>query len=131
MDIFSVFGIRGRSKEVYQFDDVLRVSGLEPEVVPFALKLATIKLLKETNRDIAFSLGDELVANVAQFICYSILGPDVYKSANGPKALESVENRLNKAIKLGDNLDARVMMLTLLSKVIHPQVVAKFDLSID
>ena len=131
MDIFSVFGIRGRSKEVYQFDDVLRVSGLEPEVVPFALKLATIKLLKETNSDTAFSLGDELVANVAQFICYSILGPDAYKAANGSEALESVENRLNKAIKLGDNLDARVMMLTLLSKVIHPQVVAKFDLSID
>ena len=131
MDIFSVFGIRGRSKEVNQFDDVLRMSGLEPEVVPFALKLATIKLLKETNSEKAFSLDDEVIANVAQFISYSILGPDTYKAENGPGALETIENQLKKAIELGDNLNARVMMLALLSKVIHPKVMEKFDLSID
>ena len=130
MDIFGVFGIRGRSKEVFRFEDALRGLGLKPEVVSHALKLAAIKLMKEAKERNTFSLEADC-SKAAPIICYSILGPEAYMRANGAEALEAAEKRLISAIKLGESLDARLAMLTLLSKAIHPDVIKKFDLKID
>ena len=47
MDILSVFGIRGRSKEVHHLNDALRDVGLHSARVPDSVKLAAVKLLKE------------------------------------------------------------------------------------
>ena len=47
MDILSVFGIRGRSKEVHHLNDALRDVGLHSACVPDSVKLAAVKLLKE------------------------------------------------------------------------------------
>ena len=49
MDILSVFGIRGRPKEVHRLSDALRNAGIHPALVPDSVKIAVIKLLREND----------------------------------------------------------------------------------
>ena len=42
-----MFGIFGRSQEMQNLDDALRAVGLHPRTVPDAVKITTLKQLKE------------------------------------------------------------------------------------
>ncbi len=45
--MLGLFGIFGRSHELQRLDQALRGGGLHPRLVPEAVKLTTLKLLKE------------------------------------------------------------------------------------
>ena len=129
MDILSVFGIRGRSKEVHHLNDALRDVGLHSARVPDSVKLAAVKLLKEAEGG---KLTDpaKSCAEAAPLLAYCMLGIDDFTSANGETLREAAECRLRLAIDYGESLDARLAMLTLIAGTIHPGVVEAFDLEL-
>ena len=130
MDILSVFGIRGRPKEVHRLSDALRDAGIHPASVPDSVKIAVIKLLRENDGGKIADI-DTSCEKAAPMVAYCMLGRDEYADVNDVAAADEVENRLRLAIDSGESLDAQLAMLTLLARVTHPDVVDTFDLEID
>ena len=130
MDILSVFGIRGRPKEVHRLSDALRDAGIHPALVPDSVKIAVIKLLCENDGGKIADI-DTSCEKAAPMVAYCMLGRDEYADVNDVAAADEVENRLRLAIDSGESLDAQLAMLTLLARVTHPDVVDTFDLEID
>ena len=130
MDILSVFGIRGRPKEVHRLSDALRDAGIHPALVPDSVKIAVIKLLRENDGGKIADI-DTSCEEAAPMVAYCMLGRDDYADVNDVAAADEVENRLRLAIDSGESLDAQLAMLTLLARVTHPDVVDTFDLEID
>jgi hypothetical protein len=62
---------------------------------------------------------------------YCMLGSDDYTRANGTGETAAAEARLCHAIEGGESLDARLAMLTLFARVIHPDVVERFELKLE
>ena len=129
MDILSVFGIRGRSKEVHHLNDALRDVGLHGASVPESVKLAAVNLLKEAEGENLLDPAKSC-AEAAPLLAYCILGSDDFTSANGDSLREAAERRLRLAIDHGESLDARLALLTLIAGTIHPAVVESFDLEL-
>lgn len=130
MDILSVFGIRGRPKEVHRLSDALRDAGIHPASVPDSVKIAVIKLLRENDGGKIADI-DTSCEKAAPMVAYCMLGRNEYADVNDVAAADEVENRLRLAIDSGESLDAQLAMLTLLARVTHPDVVDTFDLEID
>ena len=61
------FGVFGRSLELQRLDQALRTVGLHPRLVPEAVKLTTLKLLKEDD-------GDSSPAPRAYYAAAELLG---------------------------------------------------------
>ncbi len=122
--MLGLFGIFGRSNEMQRLDQALRSVGLNPRLVPDAVKLTTLKLLGEA------SGGPDLAsyAAVAELLGYCVLGAQGFTECNDPSLTEAVEVRLAAALGAGDNLDARVVLLTLHAGVIQPSVVERYGL---
>ncbi len=118
------FGIFGRSHELQRLDQALRGVGLNPRLVPDAVKLTTLKLLGEADT----GLGPALYAAAAELLGYCVLGAQEFTECNNPSLTEAVEVRLTAALEVGDNLDARVVLLTLHASVIQSSVVDRYGL---
>ena len=121
-----LFGIFGRSPELREFDKALRSVDLHPNLVPEAVKLTAVKLLKEQ------TAGRELLPQTyraaAEIIAYCMIGADGFAAANEPALVAEVERRIETALKSGTSLDAKLVLLTLHARVIQPSVVASFQL---
>ncbi len=120
--MLGLFGIFGRSHELQRLDQALRGVGLHPQLVPEAVKLTTLKLLGEAGAD-PFSY-----AAAAELLGYCVLGAQGFTECNDPSLTEAVEVRLAAALEAGDNLDARIVLLTLHASVIQPSVVERYGL---
>jgi hypothetical protein len=57
-----------------------------------------------------------------------MIGPEGFAGANDEVLAEKVEHRIEWALETGDNLDAKLVLLTLHAKVIQPSVVYRFQL---
>lgn len=129
MDILSIFGIRGRPKEVHYLNDAIREIGIQPSLVADSVKISVIKLLREAEggnfTDIVASCE-----KAAPMVVYCMLGRDDYEEVNNGEAADEIEKRLCLAINSGDSLDAQLIMLTLFANIAHPNVIEKFDLNI-
>lgn len=130
MDILSVFGIRGRSKEVHRLDDALRAVGVTPKRVPDSVKLTVLKLSKEAEGG-ALADVDASCARAAPMLAYCVLGREEFDKANGPDATAAIEARLHQAIESGESLDAQFAMVTLVAQVALPEVIERFGLRLD
>ncbi len=122
--MLGLFGIFGRSQELQRLDQALGSVGLNPRLVPDAVKLTTLKLLGEA------SAGPDPAsyAAVAELLGYCVLGAQGFTECNDPSLTEAVEVRLAAALDVGDNFDARVVLLTLHAGVIQPSVVERYGL---
>ena len=122
--MLGLFGIFGRSHDLRRLDQALLGVGLNPRLVPEAVKLTTLKLLGEAGagRDPAS------YAAAAELLGYCVLGAQGFTECNDPSVTEAVEVRLAAALDAGDNLDARVVLLTLHANVIEPSVVERYGL---
>ena len=122
--MLGLFGIFGRSHELQRLDQALRLVGLNPRLVPDAVKLTTLKLLGEAG------VGPDPTSHAAaaELPGYCVLGAQGFTECNDPSLTEAVEVRLAAALEAGDNLDARVMLLTLHADVIQPSVVERYGL---
>ena len=129
MDILSIFGIRGRPKEVHYLNDAIREIGIQPSLVADSVKISVIKLLREAEggnfTDIVTSCE-----KAAPMVVYCMLGREDYEEVNNGEAADEIEKRLSLAINSGDSLDAQLIMLTLFANIAHPNVIEKFDLNI-
>jgi hypothetical protein len=56
------------------------------------------------------------------------LGAKEFAQSNGPALTDAAESRLIAALEAGSGADARLVLLTLHSHVIHPSVVERFNL---
>jgi hypothetical protein len=92
--------------------------------VPEAVKLTTLKLLEEAGS----GCDPTSYAAAAELLGYCVLGTQGFTESNDPSLTEAVELRLAAALEAGDNLDARVVLLTLHASIIQPSVVERYGL---
>jgi len=124
-----MFGIFGRSEELQRLDRALRAAGLNPRGVPEAVKLTTLKQIKEANLGRAPDLP--ACAAASELIAYCALGREAFAQASGSNQTESVETRLVDAIETGYGLDARLVLLVLHAGLVHPSVIERYQLAVD
>jgi hypothetical protein len=121
-----LFGIFGRSGDLRQFDEALRSVDVHPKLVPEAVKLTAVKLLKE------YAIGPEPAPQsyraAAEIVGYCMVGSEAFANANDELLTQRVENQIETALDAGDSLDAKLVLLTLHAKVIQPSVVERFGL---
>ena len=122
-----MFGLFGRSQELQRLDRSFRTAGLNPRGVAEAVKLTTLKQLKEASQGRALDL--RAYAAAAELITYCILGSEGFTQANDADQTESVETRLVDALETGYGLDARLVLLTLHAGLIHASVVERYKLT--
>ena len=122
--MLGLFGIFGRSRDLQRLDRALLDVGLNPRLVPEAVKLTTLKLLQEAGADRDPASYDA----AAELLGYCVLGAQGLTERNDPSLTEAVEERLAVALEAGDNLDARLVLLALHACVIEPSVVERYGL---
>jgi len=123
------FGIFGRSQEIQRLDRSLRAVGLHPALVPDAVKITVVKQLKEASGGRA--PDQRATEAAAELLGYCAMGADAFSDNNGTEWTASVENRVVAAIENERGLDARLVLLALHARLIHPSVVERFDLKVE
>ena len=121
-----LFGIFGRSSALREFDRSLRSVDLHPNLVPEAVKLTAVKLLKE--QAAGSDPAPQAYRAAVEIIAYCMIGADAFAAANGPEPAAEVERRIETALDQGTSVDAKLVLLTLHARVIQPSVVASFQL---
>jgi hypothetical protein len=120
-----LFGVFGRSGDLRQFDAALRTLDVHPRMVPEAVKLAAVALVKD---EAGADPAEARYRAAAEIIGYCMIGPEAFAGANDEPLTQAVEQRIEAALEQGDSLDAKLVLLTLHAKVIQPGVVERFGL---
>jgi hypothetical protein len=110
------------------FDAALRAAGVHPRTISDAVKITTLKQLKEANG--GARPGSRALDDAADLLAFCVLGPQAYVKKHDPDRLAAVEQRLNAAIDNGRGLDARLIMLTLHAGLTHRELIERYDLDI-
>jgi len=121
-----LFGRFGRSAELRQFDGALRSVDLHPNLVPEAVKLTAVGLLRD--RAPASEPSPQDYRSAAEIIAYCMIGAESFAGANNPEMAALVERRIEAALLAETSLDAKLVLLTLHAKVVQPSVVEQFQL---
>ncbi len=119
-------GMFGRSRELQRLDQAVRAVGLHPLLVPEAVKLTILRLLKEANS--GASPAPRAYDAAAEMLGYCMLGPQGFTEANDLRLTETTEARVEAALGAGDSLDARLVLLVLHAGVVQVQVVERYQL---
>jgi len=82
--MLGLFGMFDRSHELQRLDQALRGGGLLPRLAPNALKLTTLKLIKEA---IGANPGPLPYAAAAELLGYCVLGAQSFTERNGLRLL--------------------------------------------
>ena len=77
------FGVFGRSAELRELDKALRAVDLHPNLVPEAVKLAAVKLLRRMPR--IASHRPPHTARPREIIAYCMIGGEAFAGANDAK----------------------------------------------
>ena len=121
-----LFGIFGRSSDLRQMDQALRSVDVHPRMVPEAVKLTAVALLKD------HAIGPEPAPQsyraAAEIVAYCMIGTDGFAGANGDDLTQVVERRIEAALDKPEGLDAQLVLLTLHAKIIQPSVVHQFQI---
>ena len=123
---FGFMGIFGRSHDLRQLDQALRSVDVHPAVVPEAVKLTTVNLLKDHAGD--DDPAPQAYRAAAEIVGYCMVGADAFAGANEPEVVLAVERRIEAALQSGESLDAQLVLLTLHAGVIQPSVVHAYGL---
>jgi hypothetical protein len=121
-----LFGIFGRSADLRAFDQALRVVDLHPKLVPEAVKLTAVALLKDHTR--SNDPPPESYRAAAEVVAYCMVGAETFAGANDAVLALNVERRIEAALDHSEGLDAQLVLLTLHARVIQPSVVHEFGL---
>jgi len=122
-------GMFGRSHDLKQLDAALRAVDLHPNVVPEAIKLTIVNLLKD--HAIGRHPAPQAYPPAAEIVAYCMLGPAALAASNPPDLLDRIEARIERVLEDGDSLDAQLVLLTLHAKVCQPDVIARYGLESD
>jgi hypothetical protein len=124
---FGFFGMFGRSSDLRQLDQALRVVDLHPALVPEGVKLTIVNLMKDHWPD--DDPPPAAYPPVAELFSYCVAGPDAFERINGRERLLATERRLEAALDAGASFDAQIVLLSLHAKLISPEVVERYRLS--
>jgi len=124
--MFRLSALFGRSREVRRLNDALRSAGLDPGLVPDAVKIAALNLLKEAGP--GGSPAPAAFGVVTELLAYCILGEQGFQDANGSGSTRKLERRMQAALVAGDSLDARLVLLTIHAGVIELALITRYDL---
>ena len=124
--VFGFLGTFGRAPALRRLDDALRTVDLHPRLVPEAVKLTAVRLLA-ADAGGATPAADAFAA-AAELLAYCMVGPDGFATANGDARLAQIEARIEAALRRGDGLDARLVLLCMHAGTIQPAVVRHFAL---
>lgn len=119
----------GRSSDLRQLDEALRSVDVHPNLVPEAVKITAVNLLKE--RAPGSDPAAPAYREAAEILGYCMVGAEPFAGANGDGLARQVESRIEAALESGDSLDAQLILLTLHARVIQPSVVSRFQLETD
>jgi len=119
-------GMFGRSHDLKQLDAALRAVDLHPNVVPEAIKLTIVNLLKD--HAIGRHPAPQAYPPAAEIVAYCMLGPAALAASNPPDLIDQIEARIERALEDGDSLDAQLVLLTLHARVCQPDVIARYGL---
>ncbi|MBI4724297.1 MAG: hypothetical protein HY765_04745 [Rhodomicrobium sp.] len=120
-----MFGVFGRSEDLRALDQALRAADLHPSLVPDAVKLAVLNVLKDAKGEDP-AAGD--YRETAALLGYCALGREAFAAANGGLAAAAAERRIEAALEAGDGLDASLILLALHAAIIHPDVKETYQL---
>jgi hypothetical protein len=120
-----LFGVFGRSGDLRALDQALRTAGLHPALVPEAVKLTVLNVLKDARGEDP-AAGD--YRETAALLGYCALGREVFAAANGELAAGAASRRIEAAVEAGEGLDARLILLALHAAIIHPGVKEAYQL---
>ena len=126
--MFGIFHLFGRSPDLQALDHALREAGVHPRTVPEAVKLTTVRLLKDQANG-GVRPSETPYYDAAQLLGYCMEGRDEFTASNGVRAAEHAEERIEGAIAAGNSLDAKLVLLTLHSGVVAAEVVERFGLT--
>jgi hypothetical protein len=121
-----LFGIFGRSSDLRQVDQALRALDIHPRLVPEAVKLTIASLLKERAENDEPAPGAYRTA--AEIVGYCMIGAEAFAASNDAQIALDVEQRIERALISGTNLDAQLVLLTLHAGVCQPSVIGRFQL---
>lgn len=121
-----LFGRFGRSAELREFDGALRSVDLHPNLVPEAVKLTAVTMLKEQTP--GSDPAPQAYRAAAEIIAYCMIGAPSFAGANSPELAAKVERRIDAALDEDASLDAKLVLLMLHAGVIQPSVVEHFRL---
>jgi hypothetical protein len=126
--MLGIFTLFGRSREVQRLDVALRAAGLHPGLMPDAVKITLLKLLKEELGGDAAS--PEICAYAAELLAYCMLGAAHFTEANDSRRTGVTEARVEAALEADESLDARLVLLALHAGVVAPRVIERYDLQV-
>lgn len=126
---FGFFGMFGRSSDLRQLDAALRAVDLHPVLVPEGVKLTVVNLMKDHSGD--EEPPPQAYPFVAGLVGYCLLGADAFERVNGAGPRQAVERRIENAIETEGSLDSQLLLLALHSRLIQPDVVARFGLAVE
>lgn len=116
----------GRSADLRALDLALREVDMHPNLVPEAVKLTLVKLMR------AHAPGGRLqqqdIQASAELTAYCMAGPSAFAAVNDPVLARRVERRIEAALDEDDGLDAQIILLMLHAGLIQPIVVDTFGL---
>jgi hypothetical protein len=116
----------GRSSDLRQLDEALRALDVHPNLVPEAVKITVVKLLREHAP--GNTPAPQAYRDAAEIVGYCMIGAEPFAGANDEDLARQVERRIEAALVTGDSLDAQLILLTLHANVIQPSVVERFGL---
>ena len=125
--MFGLLNLFGRSREMRHLDGALRDAGLHPRLVPEAVKIAALHLLRDGG-----PAGEEhRRASAADLLAYCALGRADFAEANGSGRADFVEARVEAAAAAGDGADAGFVLLALHAGLVRADVIDRFALEAD
>jgi hypothetical protein len=120
-----LFGVFGRSEDLRALDRALHAADLHPALVPDAVKLTVLNVLKDAKGE---APTPEDYRETAALLCYCARGPNAFAAANGDLALAAAERRIEAALEAGHGFDASLILLTLHANIVHPGVKETYQL---
>ena len=126
--MFRLFELFGRSATLQALHDALRVAGLHPLLLPEAVKLTVIKLVRKEAPHLP---QDEAFARAAELLAYCVLGHVNLANSTTEAAAEAAEARLDAALEDGTSLDAKLILLALHANILAPEIAAQIDMDAD
>lgn len=123
--MFKLFSQWGRSRELRLLDEELRAAGLHPHLVPEAVKLTMLRLLKG-----AGGIGRQGCGELSLLLAYCILGGGDFAETQGASVAAAMEQRLQTAIDSGDSLDAQLVLLALHAGLVDAAMVEAYGLEV-
>jgi len=120
-----LFGVFGRSGDLRALDQALRSFGLHPALVPDAVKLTVLNVLKDAGGK---ETSEQDYRETAALVSYCALGREAFEAENGVLAVSTAEHRIEAALERGEGFDASMILLALHARIIHPGVKESFQL---